>query len=129
MHGHDAIVDLATVAVVLPRGADGFAAALADAGLVHAADGLGMRVVSDHQLLTAVSQLLFIPLDRFEEALQRAGHGPEPQGHGLDILAVQAGELSLDINLQQPPRVTAAKTVGEQREKRSQLPSEGGDLL
>lgn len=129
MHSHDAIVDLAAVAIVLSRGAHGFAATLADAGLVHAADGLGMRVVSDHQLLAAVSQFFFIPLDRFEEALQRAGRRPELQGDGLGILAVQAGELPFDINLQQPPRVTPAKTIGEQREKRSQLPSECGDLL
>lgn len=63
MHSHSAIVDLAAVAVVLARGADGFAAALGGAGLVHAANGLGMRVVSSHNLLTAISKFLFIPLD------------------------------------------------------------------
>jgi hypothetical protein len=77
MHSDHTVVDLAAVAVVLPRGTDGFAAALADAGLVHAPDGLGIRVVPDHDPLAAVSQFLFIPLDRFEEALQRAGRGPE----------------------------------------------------
>jgi hypothetical protein len=75
MHSHGAVVDLAAVAVVLPRGAHGFAAALGDPGLVHAANGLGMRVVASHNLLTAISQFLFIPLNRFEEPLQGAGRG------------------------------------------------------
>lgn len=129
MHSHSAIVDLTAVAVVLPRSAHGFAAALADAGLVHAANGLGMRVVSSHHLLTAIAQFLFIPLDRFEEALQSAGRGPKLEGDRLGILAEQVGELSFDISLQQPPPLATAKTIGEQREKRSQLPSKPGDLF
>jgi hypothetical protein len=75
MYSHGAVVDLAAVAVVLPRGTHGFAAALGDAGLVHVANGLGMRVVASHDLLTAISQFIFIPLDRFEETLQSAGRG------------------------------------------------------
>jgi hypothetical protein len=129
MHSDDTIIDLAAVAVVLPRSADGFTAALRDTGLVHTSDGLGMRVVASHDLLAAVAQLLFVPLDRFQEALQRAGRPPKLQGDGLRGLAMQVGELSLDINPQQRPRVAAAKTIGEQREKRSQLPPQPGNLL
>lgn len=69
MYTHHTVVDLASVTVVLPRGGDGFLAALADAGLIHAPDGLAMRVVSNHDLLAAVPQFLFIPLNRFEKAL------------------------------------------------------------
>ena len=129
MHSHHAVVDLAAVAVVLPPHADGFVPALRDAGLVHAPNGVGMRVLASHDLLAAIPQLLFIPLDRFQEALQRARRFAELQGDRLGRLTTHFGELSLDINLQQRPCVTATKTVGEQRQKRNQLPSQLGNLL
>ena len=129
MHSHDAVVDLAAVAVVLPPRADRLAAALANARLVHAPNGLAMGVVASHDLLAAVSQFLFIPLDRFQKALQRARRFAELQGDRLGRLAMHIGELALDINLQQSPRVAATETIGEQREKRSQLPSQPGNLL
>lgn len=129
MHSHHTVVDLALVAVVLPRDGDGFFAALADAGLVHATDGLAMRVILSHDLLAAVSQFLFIPLDRFEKALQGTGLGLELERDGFGVLALQIGELSFDINEQQLPGLTAAETIGEQGEKRNQLPSQGGNLF
>jgi len=129
MHSHDAIVDLAAVAVVLPPRADRLAAALANAGLVHAPNRLGMRVVASHELLAAVSQFLFIPLDRFQKALQRARRFAELQSDRLGRLVMHIGELTLDINLQQSPRIAAAETIGEQCQKRSQLPSQPGNLL
>lgn len=129
MHSHGAIIDLAAIAVVLPRCAHRFAATLGDARFVHAPDGFGMRVLASHDLLAAVSKFLLIPLDRFQKALQRAGCFPKLQGDGLGRLAMHVGELSLDINLQQHPRLVAAKAIGEQRQKRSQLPSQLGNLL
>lgn len=129
MHSHDAIVDLAAVAVVLPPHANRIAAALANAGLVHAPNRFRVRVVASHDLLAAVSQFLFIPLDRFQEALQRARRFAELQGDRLGRLAMHVGELTLDINLQQGPRVAAAETISEQCQKRSQLPSQPGNLL
>lgn len=53
----------------------------------------------------------------------------ELQRNGFGGLTVQVGKLSSDINQQQHPRVTAAKTLGEQRQKRSQLPSQPGNLF
>lgn len=99
MHSHHAIVDFAAVAVVLPPHADGLNAAFGDARLVHTPNRLGMRVVASYDLLAEVSQLLFIPPDRFQEALQRAGRFPELQGDRLGRLAMHVGELSLDIDL------------------------------
>ena len=89
MDSHDAVVDLASVAVVLPRGSDSFLAALGDAGLIHAADGVLVRMVLRHDLLAPVSQFLFLPLDRFEKALQRPWSGLETQGDCLSGLTVQ----------------------------------------
>ena len=129
MHSHDAIVDLAAVAVVLPPHADRFVTALADAGLVHTSDGLEMRVVASHDLLAAISQLLFVPLDRFQKALQRARRFPELQRDRFGRLAMHVGKLTLDINPQQGSRIAATETIGEQGQKRSQLPSQPGNLL
>jgi hypothetical protein len=77
MHSHHTVIDLAAVAIVLPTRAHRFAATLTDTGFVHAPDGLSMRVLARHKLLAALSQFIFIPLDRFQKPLQRAGRFPE----------------------------------------------------
>ena len=69
MNSHHTIVDLATVAVVLPTDAHGMPAALGRARLVDATDGFGMGMILGDDLLAAISELFFIPLDRFEESL------------------------------------------------------------
>jgi hypothetical protein len=129
MDADDAIIDLPAAAVVLPPRADCFLATLRDPRLVHTPDRLGMCVVACHDLLAAVAELLFIPLDPFQEALQRAGRLPKTQGDRLGRLAMHVGELSLDINPQQIPRIAAAKTIGEQSQKRNQLPSQLENLF
>lgn len=80
-----------------------------------------MSMVFGDDLLAAISELFIIPLDRFKEPLQRPWRRLESQRDGLSRLAVQIRQLPFDINSQQSPRVTSAETVGEQREKRSQL--------
>jgi len=69
MHSHHAVVNFATVSVPLPTDAHGIFATLGRAGLVHAADRVGVGVLGGHDLLTPISELLFIPLDRFEKTL------------------------------------------------------------
>lgn len=69
MDGHHTVVDLAQVAVPLAGGAHRLVATLARAGLVNATDRFGMRMVFGHDLLASISQLCFIPFDRFEESL------------------------------------------------------------
>lgn len=88
-----------------------------------------MSVLLGHHPLAAVKQFFFIPLDRFEKALQRPRRGPGLQGDRLGRFAVQIGKLALDIDSQQPPCIASAKTICEQREKRSELPSQGGNVL
>jgi hypothetical protein len=44
-------------------------AALGHSRLIHGTDGLSVSVVLGHDLLAAIAQLFFIPLDRFEKAL------------------------------------------------------------
>lgn len=69
MHAHHAIVNLPAIAIVLPTDARGLLAALGRARLVDAANRPWMGVLGGHDLLAAISQLFFIPLDRFEEPL------------------------------------------------------------
>jgi hypothetical protein len=129
MNRHHAVVHLATVAVPLPRGPHRMLPALGRARFIHATDGLRMSVLSTHDPLDAVSRLLFIPFDRFEKPLQRPRCGPRLQGDRLRRLAVQIGQLTLHIDSQQPSCIASAKTVGEQRQKRTELPSQPGNLL
>jgi hypothetical protein len=69
MNAHDTVVDLPAVSIPLPTDAHRVLATLGRARLVHATDGFGMSMVLGDNLLAAISQLLFIPLDRFEKAL------------------------------------------------------------
>jgi hypothetical protein len=69
MHSHHAVVNLPAVSVPLPADAHRIFAAFGRARLVHATDGFGMGMVFRHDLLTPVSEFLFIPLDRFEKTL------------------------------------------------------------
>lgn len=117
MNRHHTVVDLAPVAVPLPTDSHRLFAALGRTRLVHATDGLRVGMVCGDNLLAAISELLFIPLDRFEKALQRPRRPLESQGDRLGRFAVQVGQLTFDIDSQQITRVAAAKTVREQRQK------------
>jgi len=69
MHRHHTVVDLSPATIPLAAGADGLVATLGHTRLIHAADRLGMGVLRGHNLLASISELFFIPLDRFEKAL------------------------------------------------------------
>jgi hypothetical protein len=69
MNSHHTVLDLAHVAVPLAGGAHCVVATLGCAGFVNAADCLGVRMILGHDLLASISQLVFIPFDRFEESL------------------------------------------------------------
>jgi hypothetical protein len=69
MDSHHAVVDLAPAAVPLPRDTNRVAAAFGNAGFIHHADGVRMRMALGHNLLATVMEFLFIPLDVFQESL------------------------------------------------------------
>ena len=77
VNSHHAIVDFAAIAVILPADAHRVVAALGRARLVHTADGFRVRMIVDDDLLAAIAEFLFIPLDGFEESLQCPGCGLE----------------------------------------------------
>jgi hypothetical protein len=69
MNAHHTVVDLSTAAIPLATGGHRLAAALAGARLIHTTDRLRMGMLLGHHLLAAISELLFIPLDRLQKAL------------------------------------------------------------
>jgi len=91
MHSDHAVVDLPLAAQPLAANSHGRLAAFGRARLVHATDRFAVGVLLGHNLLAPVSQFLFIPLDRFQKALQRPWRGPESQSDSLGRLAVQIG--------------------------------------
>jgi hypothetical protein len=129
MHADDAVVDLAVTTQPLPCGTNGMHAAFGRSGFVEAADGLRVRVLAGNQQLAVVAHAGLIPLDRFHETLYSAWRLVELQGDGLDVLALQVREQSLDINSQQGKTSAAAKAARKQCEKPGQLLAEAGNLL
>jgi hypothetical protein len=77
VNAHNTVVDLPTIAIPLARNSNGRFAALSRARFVHATDGLRMGMVVGDDLLATASKFLFVPLDRFEKALQRPRRGLE----------------------------------------------------
>jgi len=69
MHANHTVVDLAATAEPLPRCPRRVFAALGDTRFVDDSDGLDMRMFLRQDLLTAITQLLLIPLDRLEKTL------------------------------------------------------------
>jgi len=69
MDAYDTVVQLAAVPVVLAPYSHRVRAALGRARLIHNPDGFRVRMVLGHDLLATITQLVLIPLDRFEEAL------------------------------------------------------------
>jgi hypothetical protein len=69
MYSHDAVIHLSPIAIPLSPNADCLLAALGHARLVHGPDGLWMSMILGYHLLATVSQLLLVPLDRFQKSL------------------------------------------------------------
>ena len=129
MDPHNTVVNLPTVTVPLPADSHRFLATFGGARFIYATDCLRMGMVLGHDLLASISQLLLIPLDGFEKALQRPRRRVSLQRDGLGGFAVQIGQLSFNIDSQQPSPDAPAKAVCKQRQKQTQLPSQCPNLL
>ena len=89
MNPHHTVVHLPTVAIPLTTCTHRLLAALGRSGLVHATNGLAVGMFFGDDLLASISELLFIPLDRFEKPLQCPRRSLELQGDRLSRSAVQ----------------------------------------
>ena len=69
MNADNTVVHLPTAAIPLPAGTHRLLAALGRARLVHATDRLWVGMLPSDDLLATISEVLIIPLDRFEKAL------------------------------------------------------------
>ena len=125
----DAVLDFAAVAVVLTLHAGRVPAAFGRSRLIDHAQRRGVRMLGSHQLLAAVAEPLFVPADRFEKALQRAGRHPLSQRERLDILALDVAEQPANVNRQKQPASRPAKAVGKQTQKLAQQFSKRCDIL
>jgi len=63
VNADSAVLDLASIAVVLTGYASGTLAALGSAGFVDQPDRLGMGMMLDNQLDASIANLFLIPLD------------------------------------------------------------------
>ncbi len=69
MNAYNAVVDFAATAEPLSAGANGVIAAFGGARFVDATNRVGVGMFASDQLLAAVADSVFIPLDRFEKPL------------------------------------------------------------
>jgi hypothetical protein len=69
MHPHDAILHFAPTAAPLPLGSGRVGAALGRSRLVDQANGLGVGVLTCHDVLATLAQSPLIPLDGFKKSL------------------------------------------------------------
>jgi len=127
--GVDAVLDFATVAVVLTLHAGRVPAAFGRSRLIDHAQRLGVRMLGGHQLLAAVAEPLFVPADGFEKSLERADGHALSQRERLDILALHVAEQPADVNRQEQPASGPAKAVGKQTQKLGQQFSKRRDIL
>lgn len=100
-------------AVELPFDTRCFATAFGGSRFIDAADGFGMSMFGDDELLTAISQHVLIPDNGLQKSLQRARSHVLIQCDGFGILALDVGLQPSHINLQQGTPRRPSKTTGK----------------
>ena len=84
----DAVFDLPAIAVILPLDTGCLIAALGRSRFVNAADCLGVCMLDGDDLLTTISQYLFIPDDGLKEPLQCPGGHILIQRNGFSVFTL-----------------------------------------
>ena len=69
MNTNRAVLDFAAISVVLAGDCRSGVPTLSSSRFIDYPDGLRVRMVTSDDFLSAIAQLLLIPLDRFEETL------------------------------------------------------------
>jgi hypothetical protein len=125
----DTVLKLPPIAIVLSLDTGRVAATFGNTRLVDAADRFATGVLIGNHLLATISQLLFIPHDRFQKPLQRPRGHPLIQGNGLRILTMHARQQTTYIDLQQIAARRPGKATCETRQKLGKHSSEICDIL
>lgn len=123
-----AVLHFAATAQPLPRYAHGLIAALGRSRFIQATNRLGVEVVADDESLALVANARFIPLDRFEQPLERSRRRAELQGDGLHGLTTQIGKQSPDVNHTQSESRRRAETMAKQPEEGVEFLADPSDL-
>jgi len=98
IHSHLAVLDLSQSPAPLSLHARRLDALLRVAGLVDQTDAVQTGVVAGHGVVQSPPQCVFVPLVAREELLECAWSNAGGQGHGLDALLGEVGELAVDVN-------------------------------
>jgi len=69
MHSYDAVLHFASTAAPLPLDAHRVRTAFGHGRLIDDANRFGIRVLVGYDLLAALAQTFFVPLDGFEKSL------------------------------------------------------------
>lgn len=128
VNADDTIVDFAGVAAPLSLHAGGFFAGLGVTGIVDDADGLGIVMIANDDLLHAITNAAAIPGRPIEELLEGTAWCAVEIRDGLNALAFQVGELPFDIAGKMAPRLRASEAVIKLAEEVSQLWPKGKNL-
>jgi len=128
VNADDTIVDLAGVAAPLALDAGGFIAGLGMTRIVDDADGLGIVMIANDDLLHAITNVFAIPGRPIEELLKRAAWRAVEIRDGLNALAFQVGKLTFDITGKMAARLGASEAVIKLGEVVSQLWPKGKNL-
>ena len=129
MHTHRAVVDLASVAVVLSGNAHGVMSALRNSRFINDAQGFQIRMFRRDKLLATIPEFGFVPLDGFQQTLQSSRSYAKLQRDGFAVLSLQSRQLPFDIRQHQGSSVTPAEAVREQLEKQNLPSTHTGNLL
>jgi hypothetical protein len=132
--GHDAVVDLAEAAEVLPLHPRRLVPLLEATGLVdhaHAAERVGRQGL-DHRCqvpLQRVAGAFVVPVGGGEELLQGTHGRAAGQGDRFDALAGQVGEQSAAVVVEVPSRPVLEEARAERPQKRSERGAELSEVL
>ena len=128
VNADNTVVDLAGVAAPLALDAGGFFAGLGMTGIVDDADGLGIGMITNDELLDAIANVAAVPGGPIEELLEGTARRAVEVGDGLNALTFQVGELPFDIAGEMAARLGASEAVIKLAEEVSQLRPQGKDL-
>ena len=94
-----------------------------------AADAVRAVMLSDHELLNAITHHVVIPDKLAQELLQRSRSDACSDGDWLDALLRQVRELPANVDGQMFPRIAASKALGEVFEEAIEFRFQEPDLL
>jgi hypothetical protein len=124
----DAVVLLADGPAVLPLHARRLDPLLGIAGLVDQADAVRAGVLAGDGVVQPLPECVLVPLVAGEELLEGARRDAGGQGHGLDALLGEVGQLAADVDGEVLARVATGEAVLEAGQVVVEPGLEGSDL-